>query len=95
MKPHPDMTREEKKKYVQYVFNNDLTSEERQTYRDWVSDAEDEFGCCASSIPLEDMEGKTDDEIWEMLQHKRAERRQRNADRVKTNLDKLAEKREQ
>lgn len=86
------MTQEERRKYVEYIFNNDITSEERQTYRDWVSDAEDEFGCCASSIPIEGLEEKSDDEIWEMMLQKRVERRQRYAAQAKLNPENLVEK---
>lgn len=47
-----------------------------------MEEAEAEFGCDASVIPIEDFREKTEDEIWELLVQKRAERRKRDAARL-------------
>lgn len=74
MKPHPDMTREEEKAYIKYVFSNDLTSEERQAYRDWVSEAEEKYGCDASVVPIEDIRAGRGNEVYEKILSERAKR---------------------
>lgn len=75
MKPKPGMTKSESKTYLDYVFNNELTPEESKAYWEWVSDAEEKYGCDVSSIPLEGLDHKTDDEILEMMIAKSEERR--------------------
>jgi len=83
MKPHSNMTPEDIKVYMKYKQNNELTPEEAEAYWEWVSEAEDQ-GCEASSIPIDGLEDKTDDEIWEMIVQKREERRKRNAVKAET-----------
>ncbi len=82
MKPKQNMTSEERKTYIEYVMNNKLTTEEKRAYREYLEEAEAEFGCDASVIPIEDLREKTEDEIWELLVQKRAERRKRDAARL-------------
>ncbi len=74
MKPHPNMTDTERKAYIEYVLSHDLTPEESADYHEYLSDSEDRYGCLSSSIPLEELEGKTDDEIGEMMFNKKEAR---------------------
>ena len=53
MKPQKNMTPTQEKTYLDYVFSHDLSPEEKQAYLDWVDDAEAEFGCEASVVPIE------------------------------------------
>lgn len=53
MKPHVKMTEAERKAYLNYVFNNNLTPEETREYWDYMSDVETELGCDTSVVPIE------------------------------------------
>jgi hypothetical protein len=53
MKPHLNMSDAERKAYLHYVFNNELTPEEIREYCEYLGDTEDESGCNASVVPLE------------------------------------------
>lgn len=85
MKPHYNMTADEIKAYMEYRKNNELTPEEKKAYREWVIEGEDKYGCDASVIPIEALKEKSEDEIWEMILQKRAERRKRNEERARRN----------
>jgi hypothetical protein len=82
MKPKPNMTTEERKAYIEYVMNNDLTPEENEAYFKYLEESEAEFGCGASSIPIEVLREASEEEVWELLEQKRAERRKLNAERT-------------
>lgn len=79
------MTADEIKAYMEYRKNNELTPEEKKAYREWVIEGEDKYGCDASVIPIEALKEKSEDEIWEMIFQKRAERRKRNEERARRN----------
>lgn len=75
------MTDSERKIYLEYVFNNDLTVEETDAYLEYLEQSETEYGCDASSIPIEILRSASSDEINLLLDQKQAERRQRSAAR--------------
>lgn len=49
------MSEAERKAYLHYVFNNELTHEEMREYWEYIGDAEDRLGCDTSVVPLEVM----------------------------------------
>lgn len=72
MKPKENMSPQERKEYIEYVLNNDLTHEENEAYIEYLEKAELEFGCDASIVPIEVLREGKGDEFYKNIKAERS-----------------------